>query len=79
MHHLRQVAKRVTEERYRAAMMALYKMNLCFVLIFVMFMLDRVMILTIDWSYSIFYYAAWAFTVLGIYLAYEGYIKPAAS
>jgi hypothetical protein len=70
------LASRMDEPVYKTGFQALGYMSLGFLLIFFSFLLDRVMLITIGWAYSIFYFLAWLFAVFAIYAAYKGYIAP---
>ncbi|MBD3339012.1 MAG: hypothetical protein GF353_07880 [Candidatus Lokiarchaeota archaeon] len=67
----------VEEKAYKSAFLSLTIMSLCFMLIFLSFLLDRLMILAFDIpGFTPFYYLAWLFSILGIMGAYFGYIRP---
>ncbi|MBD3342629.1 MAG: hypothetical protein GF353_26245 [Candidatus Lokiarchaeota archaeon] len=66
----------VEKRTYQIAFISLAIMSLSFVLIFIMFLIDRVLILLGDPGFTVFYFAAWAFSIIGIVSAYLGYIRP---
>lgn len=69
---------KITDNRsYRTAFISLGVMALSFILIFVNFLIDRILILFGGEGFSIFYFLAWSFAVIGILGAYLGYIRPA--
>ena len=71
--------KLVERPIFRKAFLSLAIMAICFILIFVCFLIDRILILLLDIpGFTLFYYLAWAFTILGILCAYLGYIRPEA-
>lgn len=70
------LASRIEGENYKKAFKSLGVMAFAFTMIFCSFLLDRIMLLTINWAYSVFYFMAWAFAILGIISAYLGYIRP---
>jgi hypothetical protein len=66
------------EPLYRRAAMSLAVMGGCFILILFCFLLDRIWMFTgldLD-GYTVFYFAAWFFGILGTAAAYYGYILP---
>jgi hypothetical protein len=70
----------VKEPVYRKAFLSLSLMAICYMLIFLNFLIDRIFILIFEIpGFTIFYYLAWAFAIIGIVCAYLGYIKPEAS
>ena len=69
----------VKEPIYRKAFLSLTLMAICYMLIFLNFLIDRIFILVFNIpGFTIFYYLAWAFAIFGIVCAYLGYIKPQA-
>ncbi len=71
--------KGVEESIYRQAFLSLTLMALSYMLIFLNFLIDRIFILVFEIpGFTIFYFLAWAFAILGIVCAYLGYIKPQA-
>jgi len=69
----------VEQPIYKKAFLSLAIMAICFILILVCFLIDRILILLLDIpGFTIFYYLAWAFTILGMLCAYLGYIRPEA-
>jgi hypothetical protein len=79
MYRMLEAHKHVDQPIFRKAFLSLAIMAVCFIMIFVCFLIDRVLILLLEISgFTIFYYLAWAFTILGILCAYLGYIRPEA-
>jgi lipopolysaccharide export LptBFGC system permease protein LptF len=71
--------KGVKESIYKKAFLSLAAMALCYMLIFLNFLIDRIFILVLNIpGFTLFYYLAWAFAIIGIVCAYLGYIKPEA-
>jgi hypothetical protein len=69
----------VKEPIYRKAFLSLTLMAICYMLIFLNFLIDRIFILVLNIpGFTIFYYLAWAFAIIGIICAYLGYIRPEA-
>lgn len=67
----------VQEKQYKTAFRSLAIMSLSFSLIFLNFLIDRLLMLILDIpGFTPFYFAAWAFAIIGIYGAYAGYIRP---
>jgi hypothetical protein len=67
----------VREPIYKKAFLSLTIMALSFMLIFLNFLIDRIFILVFNIpGFTIFYYLAWAFAIIGIISAYYGYIRP---
>jgi hypothetical protein len=64
------------EAYYKKAFLSLAVMSICFILVFIMFLIDRLLILLGSPGFTVFYFLAWSFAVLGILGAYLGYIKP---
>lgn len=65
------------EPLFRRAALSLAAMGGCFILILLGFLLDRVwMFAFADDGYTVFYFAAWFFAILGTAAAYYGYIHP---
>ena len=70
----------VREPIYRRAFPSLTIMAISFMLIFLNLLIDRIFILVFEIpGFTIFYYLAWAFTIVGIVSAYFGYIRPEIS
>ena len=70
--------KNAAEPRFKAAFSSLAAMSLFFILAFLNFLLDQVWLAITNVPYTAFYFAAWRCAVLGVVLAYVGYIKPRA-
>ena len=66
----------VEKKEFKNAFASLAFMALSFVLIFVFFLIDRLTILFGGTGFTIFYFLAWTFAIIGIIAAYLGYIKP---
>ncbi len=72
------VQYRIANEKFKGAFKALAVMSLCFILTFLNFFLDQVVVAVASIEYTIFYFAAWICAVIAIVLTYYGYIKPRA-
>jgi hypothetical protein len=71
--------KTVKEEQYKKAFLSLGIMSICYILIFVNFFLDRLLILLLDIpGFTPFYFLAWALAIVATTGAYYGYIRPKA-
>ena len=69
--------KNVEESIYKKAFFSLVVMALCFILILICQLLDRVLIIMeISPGYTPFYFAGWTFAIIGLIGAYLGYIRP---
>ena len=65
----------VKDPEYKKAFLSLALMSLSFILVLVMFLIDRILILFGDPGFTIFYFMAWIFVLIGFLEAYLGYIK----
>lgn len=68
--------KKIEDNKYKKAILSLAIMAVCFILIFVCFLADRVILLITGVGYSVFYFLAWFVTILGYLFAYFGYLAP---
>ncbi|MFX1339052.1 MAG: hypothetical protein ACFFDK_10615 [Promethearchaeota archaeon] len=68
--------KSVSDPEYKKAFLSLALMSLSFILVLLMFLIDRILILFGDPGFTIFYFMAWTFVIIGFLEAYLGYIKP---
>ncbi|TFG22862.1 MAG: hypothetical protein EU532_14030 [Promethearchaeota archaeon] len=68
--------KSVSDPDYKKAFLSLALMSLSFILVLLMFLIDRILILFGDPGFTMFYFMAWIFVLLGFLEAYLGYIKP---
>ncbi|MEJ2251558.1 MAG: hypothetical protein P8Y70_10315 [Candidatus Lokiarchaeota archaeon] len=74
---IRSIKSYNTVERpaFKRAFLSLTLMSLSFMLIFLNFFIDRILILGGSPGFTLFYYLGWIFSVLGIAFAYLGYIR----
>lgn len=64
------------EPHYKSASLSLAVLGISFIMVFVGFLADRLMILLFDSpGYTFFYFAAWGFVIVGTFAAYIGYIR----
>ena len=63
-------------ETFKNAFLSLALMCLAFILILLCFLFDRILIQLGGPGYSVFYFLAWIFAILGMLGAYYGYIRP---
>ena len=63
------------EPHYKRASLSLAILGISFIMVFVGFLADRIVILIRGYGYSVFYFAAWGFVILGTFAAYMGYIR----
>jgi len=63
------------EPHYKRASLSLAILGISFVMVFVGFLADRVMIMITGSGYTVFYFAAWGFVIVGTFAAYMGYIR----
>ncbi|MFW9972229.1 MAG: hypothetical protein ACFFDF_18735, partial [Candidatus Odinarchaeota archaeon] len=66
----------VEEKNYKQAFLSLAVMSISFMLIFLNFAIDRILIFLGSSGFTVFYYLAWIFAIIGIFGAYYGYIRP---
>ena len=67
------------EKKFKNAFLSLALMGIFFILVPFNFLLDRLFILFGGPGFSIFYFLAWIFVLLGIIASYFGYIRPRTS
>ena len=64
------------EPHYKSASLSLATLGLSFILVLVCFLADRLMMMLFASSgYTVFYFAAWGFVIVGTFAAYMGYIR----
>lgn len=63
------------EPHYKRASLSLAVLGISFVMVFVGFLADRLMIMLTGSGYTVFYFAAWGFVIVGTFAAYMGYIR----
>ncbi len=64
------------EPHYKSASLSLALLGLSFILVFISFLADRLMMMIFSSSgYTVFYFAAWGFVIVGTFAAYMGYIR----
>jgi len=68
----------VNEKVFKNAFLSLALMSIFFILVPFNFLIDRLLILIggSEFAFSLFYFLAWIFVILGILGAYFGYIRP---
>ncbi|MBD3194241.1 MAG: hypothetical protein GF317_04245 [Candidatus Lokiarchaeota archaeon] len=67
----------VEEKEYKIAFLSLTVMSISFMLIFLNFLIDRLLMLILDIpGFTLFYFLAWGFAIIGMIGAYMGYIRP---
>ncbi len=64
---------------FSQAFLSLAIMSISFMLIFLNFAIDRVLIFLGSPGFTVFYFLAWSFVIVGIFGAYFGYIRPKSS
>ena len=64
------------ERKFKNAFLSLALMAIFFILVPFNFLLDRLLILFGGPGFSVFYFLAWIFVLLGIIASYFGYIRP---
>jgi MFS family permease len=67
------------EKKFKNAFLSLALMAIFFILVLFNFLLDRLTMLFGGPGFSVFYFLAWIFVLLGIIAAYYGYIRPRTS
>jgi hypothetical protein len=68
--------RKIEDLSYQKAYLSIGLMSIGFLLIFICFLLDKLMGAIFNWSYSVFYWAAWVFAILAFFSGYFGYIRP---
>lgn len=64
------------EPHYKSASLSLAGLGLSFILVLLCFLADRLMMMLTESSgYTVFYFAAWGFVIVGTFAAYMGYIR----
>ena len=68
---------RILEEtHYKQASLSLAALGFSFIMVFLCFLADRLMMMILLSSgYTFFYFAAWGFVIVGTFAAYMGYIR----
>lgn len=68
---------RILEEtQYKRATLSLSAMSFSFIMVFVSFLADRLIMLIFNSEgYTFFYFSAWAFSIIAAFAAYLGYIR----
>ena len=70
-------ARNVEDRVYKNAFLSLVVMALCFILILICQLIDRILIISLEiLGYTPFYFAGWIFAIIGLIGAYLGYIRP---
>ncbi len=69
----------VEEKTYKQAFLSLAIMSVSFMLIFLNFAVDRLLIFLGSLGFTVFYFLAWSFAIVGIFGSYYGYVRPKAS
>jgi hypothetical protein len=64
---------------FRKAFLSLALMSICYILVPLNFLIDRLMILFGGPGFSLYYFLAWIFVLLAMIFSYFGYIRPKAS
>ena len=64
------------DQKYKGAFASLTVMALFFILSFLCFLLDQLVVAITEQGFSVFYFAAWICASLGNLFTYFGYIKP---
>lgn len=77
--HRSLAAHKSADPKYRGAFIALAVMSLFFIITFLCFLLDQVILAITSVGYTPFYFGAWICAVIAIVLTYYGYIKPRGS
>jgi hypothetical protein len=69
----------VEGKTYKQAFLSLAIMSVSFMMIFLNFAIDRLFIFLGSDGFTVFYFLAWIFAIIGIFGAYYGYIRPKAT
>ena len=68
--------KNTSSNIYKKAFLSLGVMSLSFILTFFCFLIDRIYIFYGHFGFTLFYFLAWIFVLIGMFGAYFGYIHP---
>ena len=71
------LANRIEDKAHKKAIFYIAVMAFCLVSIFLSFLLDQLMLVFYSARFSIFYYLAWVWAIIGFISSYFGYMKPA--
>ncbi len=71
------LAGRIEEKAHKKAIYSIALMSFSLISILLSFLVDQAMLAILGWRFSIFYYFAWAWAIVGYISSYYGYIKPA--
>ncbi len=71
------LAGRIEEKGHKKAIYSIALMSFSLISILLSFLMDQAMLAILGWRFSIFYYFAWAWAIVGYISSYHGYIKPA--
>ncbi|MBD3195847.1 MAG: hypothetical protein GF317_12370 [Candidatus Lokiarchaeota archaeon] len=74
-----QFYREVDEREFKMGFLGLAVMSVGFILIFLGFAIDRVLILLGSPGFTFFYFMGWSSGIIGIFGAYIGYIRPKSS
>ncbi|MFX1444748.1 MAG: hypothetical protein ACFFHV_15155 [Promethearchaeota archaeon] len=66
----------VNDPTFKRAFLSLAIMSLSFILTFIFVLIDRITIIMGSQGFTIFYFLAWSFVIVGFLGAYLGYIRP---
>lgn len=69
----------VEEKSYKRAFLSLAIMSISFILIFLSFAIDRILIFLGSPGFTLFYFLGWISAIIGIFGAYYGYVRPKSS
>lgn len=73
---LMEAYKTVSDPTFKRAFLSLAIMSLSFILTFIFVLIDRITIIMGSQGFTIFYFLAWSFVIVGFLGAYLGYIRP---
>ena len=68
--------KTVNDPTFKRAFLSLAIMSISFILTFIFVLIDRITIIMGSQGFTIFYFLAWSFVIVGFLGAYLGYIMP---
>jgi hypothetical protein len=71
--------RRMTEPQYKQAFIALGLMSLFYMLVFLNFIIDNIMLNMFQTRFSVFYYIGWGCVLMSIITGYFGYIRPGSA
>jgi hypothetical protein len=70
---------KVNDPTFKRAFLSLTLMSVSFIMTFIFILIDRITIIFGSEGFTIFYFLAWCFVIVGFLGAYLGYVRPKAA